>query len=71
MASSKLTTDQLGTLRLLDRSARDSEGWSNCAPALYEVLIFPMSDELIEKRNGSQGPQARLTDEALIVLKWL
>ena len=46
---SKLTDQQLSTMRLIERSPKDADGWSTCGEMIYEQLIAPMRDSLVEK----------------------
>ncbi len=61
----------LTRLRLIERSPRDSAGWSKCASKIYEQLIKDTPDELVEKRIIKAEHFVRLTDEAKAVLKWV
>ena len=64
-----ITKQQIDTLRLLERSTDIGDGWRVCLPVLFKRLIEPMPLELVARERGML--RARMTDEALIILKWL
>jgi len=65
----KLTNQQKDTLLLIQRSKDIGSGWVKCPPGIFEYLIKPMPISLVDRNN--EVCHARLTNEALILLKWL
>lgn len=68
---SKLTPAQMSVLKLANRSPKDEEGWSKCAPAVFKQLISLVPVELIERRQTEAGAFVRLTAEAQGILRWM
>lgn len=66
----KLTEQQLTTLRVIARSPKDTDGWAPCAYVIYQQLIKTMPITLVEIETTDEQHRVRLTDEALILLKW-
>lgn len=64
-----ITEQQRDTLRLLQRSPDRGDGWRTCAPKIFEVLIAPMPDELVEK--DAENLKVRLTPEGQSVVTWI
>ena len=65
----KLTDGQRETLRLVNRSPGLEGGWRSCSPVVFEQLIAPMPDELVEK-DATQR-RVRLTDKGITLIEWL
>jgi len=65
----KITQEQKATLDLLMRSPDRGDGWRTCSPILFEKLIVPMPDELVEK--DVEQKKCRLTEEALTLIEWM
>lgn len=65
----KITQEQKSTLSLLMRSPDRGDGWRTCSPVLFEKLIVPMPDELVEK--DAENLKCRLTAEGNTLVEWL
>ena len=64
----KLTAAQKDTLQLLMRSPDRGDGWRSCSGIVFEKLILPMPDELVEKDMVNKF--VRLTDEGSTLVEW-
>ena len=64
----KLTVDQLAGLKLVERSEKDSDGWVQCNPKIFNALSATIPTDLME--SNEETNQVRITEEAKIVLKW-
>jgi len=64
-----LTQQQMDTLRLIMRSPDNGDGWRMCSSILFEKVIIPMSNELVEKDVDQK--MVRLTDEGKTIFKWM
>lgn len=62
----KITSQQMDTLKLIQRSQADEDGWCRCSVPIF-LVIDQMPTDLVRTR----GLFAKLTHEARIVLKWL
>ena len=71
MESAKLTQHQMNTLRLCARTPVGADGFSRCAPLIYEQLVSRMPAELIDHEVIDGEHRVRLTDEARAILKYL
>ena len=65
----ELTDQQRTTLRLIKRTTPKDDGWYQCASMIFEQLILPMPDALVEK--DSEHLRVRLTEKAVTLLEWL
>jgi len=65
----QLTQQQRDILHLLMRSPDSGDGWRMCSPIVFEKVIVPMSDELVEKDTDQK--RVRLTEEGKTVFKWM
>ena len=64
----RMTDVDKTALKLIQRSPQDKDGWAECSYPVFDRIIIPTPDALIEK--DFDGRKARLTDEALTILKW-
>jgi len=67
----EITQQQTDTLKLIERTTKDSNGWRKCSPVIFKELIISMPQSLVEIRGNDDARQVRLTDEAEVVLKWM
>ena len=65
----RLTQEQKATLDLIMRSPDRGEGWRTCASILFEKLIVPMPDELVEK--DMEQRKCRLTEQGKTLVAWM
>lgn len=63
-----LTQQQLSSIKLIDRSPDKGEGWRKCSQPIFEKIIIPMPDELVEK--DTHNLMARLTPDGQVIAKW-
>jgi len=71
MDGNKLTVHQQNVLKLCARSPVDAQGFSKCAPLIYEQLVSRMPAGLIDHEMVDDEHRIRLTDEAKVILKYL
>lgn len=64
----KLSTVQKDAINLIVRSKDSGEGWRQCAPRIYAVLVKSVPRELVE--TDDQSLRLRLTAEGEAVAKW-
>lgn len=64
----RLTKVEASVLSLINRS-RMTDGWAACSEFVFNQLILPMTDDLVEKDANTL--RVRLTYEGSIVVKWL
>lgn len=65
----KLTQQQKDCINLILRSQDLGEGWRQCSPKIFEIIIQTLPEELLERKEQNQ--QVRLTTEGQTVSKWL
>ena len=66
----KLTTQELETLRLIQRTPKSDLGWAKCTPGIFEALVESMPGELVEHKTENDIILVRLTDIAKTIVDW-
>ncbi len=65
----KLSQQHKDTINLILRSRDIGDGWRICDSKVYEILIEPMPDELVEKDKTTL--RVRLTPAGRIIADWV
>jgi len=60
----------LNTLKLVQRSPKDIEGWSKCSDVIFSKIIQNQIGELIEHKLEGGINCVRLTDKAETLLEY-
>ena len=68
--SHKLTVREMEVLRLVEWTPRNADGWSKCAPKIFQALVKAMPEVLVERSVEGDNIMVRLTQEAMTVLRW-
>lgn len=61
-----ITKEQLSIIKLIVRSPDQGDGWRKCLPEIFEKIIAPMTDALVEKNP----PMVRLTAAGQTIAEW-
>lgn len=64
----KLTNNQAAILRSVARNGNSGE-WVTCSELWFSMIVKDAPSDLLETKKETN--QVRLTEEGLIVLKWL